>query len=403
MTARRYTSREPESPRPSPLLTRLVGQVAHQRTELARALAGRQDVPNVALGCWSIREVSEDLDVWFGLLTGDVAGPDVARRFRRRAHAYAGQGVHSEDVILLQHAAVGLLRTALTEVLQEFTMRADSDVREEAVCREAAAFTLRLFDDITQDALAVAATALAAGFRAARARPRADATQQAVESLVRAGREGAASLTLPGHVRRPLSWCLVATVPDASAEVLGRCREVNPYGLVSVVDGRVVCFSHTRPRVPEWGSGPACGVAAVVEGDTGRAARHALYAADLAARYGLDHVDAGRVLPLIGMLELDAARREDFLSACLGPLHTTERHRHLMDTLRAYLAHGLRATPAARSLYVHRHTFTYRLRCIQSLTGLDLDHPLHRLKAELALLLLPARPHGAAGAHRTAG
>lgn len=403
MTARPYTSREPESPRPSPLLVRLVGRIAGRHTELAAVLTMRQDLSEAAFGSRSTQEVSEDLEVWSGILAGDITGPDIERSFRRRAHAYARQGVHSEDVILLQHAAVGLLRTTLAERLQDFTAHADSDARDEAVCREAAAFTLRLFDDITRAALATAATALAAGFRAARARPRVDATQQAVESLVRAEREGAASLPLPGHVRRPLSWCAVTTVVDEPAGVLGRYREANPYGLASVVDGRVVCFSHTRPRVPETDPGPARGVAAVVDGDTGRAARHARYAADLAARYGLGHVEAGKVLPLIGMLELDASRREDFLSACLGPLHTTDRHRHLMDTLRAYLVHGLRATPAARSLYVHRHTFTYRLRCIQTLTGLDLDHPLHRLKAELALLLLPARPDGAAGAHRTAG
>lgn len=62
-------------------------------------------------------------------------------------------------------------------------------------------------------------------------------------------------------------------------------------------------------------------------------------------------------LPLIGAADQDPDNREEFLAACLGPLHTSDRHRHLPEPLRAYLVHGLRTTPAARSLYVHRHTF----------------------------------------------
>jgi PucR family transcriptional regulator, purine catabolism regulatory protein len=44
----------------------------------------------------------------------------------------------------------------------------------------------------------------------------------------------------------------------------------------------------------------------------------------------------------------------------------------LLDTLRAYLAHGCRPGPAAAELCVHRHTLTYRLDRVATLTGRDL-------------------------------
>jgi PucR family transcriptional regulator, purine catabolism regulatory protein len=59
----------------------------------------------------------------------------------------------------------------------------------------------------------------------------------------------------------------------------------------------------------------------------------------------------------------------------------------LLDTLRAYLAHGCRPGPAAEELCVHRHTLAYRLDRIRDLTGRDPRAGAHLLEFGLALEL----------------
>jgi PucR family transcriptional regulator, purine catabolism regulatory protein len=59
----------------------------------------------------------------------------------------------------------------------------------------------------------------------------------------------------------------------------------------------------------------------------------------------------------------------------------------LLDTLRAYLAHGCRPGPAAEELCVHRHTLAYRLDRIRDLTGRDPRSGDHLLEFGLALEL----------------
>jgi hypothetical protein len=205
---------------------------------------------------------------------------------------------------------------------------------------------------------------------------------------------GTGTVDLPAHVATPLRWCLASVQLTDTRPVLRRFRAANPRALAAVTGSRLICYSRDHPTVPE--GFPAHGLACV-DDDAALAARQAIASAGLAHHYGLDQVKAQQILPVIGSLEQDPARHEAFIDSCLGPLRTSDRHRHLLDTLRAYLAHGLRTTPAARSLYVHRHTFTYRLRSIRRLTGLDLAHPLHRLRAELALLLLSVQLGAEAG------
>ncbi|WP_176604535.1 PucR family transcriptional regulator, partial [Streptomyces lycii] len=188
----------------------------------------------------------------------------------------------------------------------------------------------------------------------------------------------------------------------AEEQSLQRFRAANPQALI-VTTGpgntsggsftaytAFTAFTHDHPAVPD-GLGP-CGIVPVEDGDTTRAARRAAIAAVLARHHGLGHLDTRQAGPLLAALDLTHQEREAFLTSCLGPLHNSARHRHLLETLEAYLAHNLCTTAAARSLYVHRHTFAYRMRSVRALTGLDPDRPYHRLRAELALLM--SRVHG---------
>lgn len=374
-----HTLHHAERLQTSPLLRAAAGAVQRRTHTLAGRLIEARAVPNAAAGHWKIHQVAADLNVWTASLTGEIARPDIERRFEERGREHAGRGVPLKDAILAQYAVFRLLRETVCAVVTEYAVDHE----------ETEAGAQRFFDDFTTDLLLVATAGIAAGYQAVHARP--PGTRYATEAL--AGQERrleqpTALSRLPAQQTIPLSWCLV-TVARPDADMLaGRLRTVNPRTLVSVVERRVLCLSPRHPRVPE--NFPPYGITQV-EDDIVRAARHGELAADMALRYGLDHVDARQVLPLIGTLEWETERREEYLSACLGSLHTSERHRHLMDTLSVYLSHGLRTASAARSLYVHRHTLTYRLRSIHSLTGLDLDHPLHRLRAELALLLLPVR------------
>lgn len=79
----------------------------------------------------------------------------------------------------------------------------------------------------------------------------------------------------------------------------------------------------------------------------------------------------------------------DFVGQVLGPVlaHDARESTHLLDTLRAYLAHGCRPGPAAAELCVHRHTLTYRLDRIRELTGRDPRGGDHLLEYGLALEL----------------
>ncbi|MGW0310708.1 PucR family transcriptional regulator [Streptomyces flavidovirens] len=165
---------------------------------------------------------------------------------------------------------------------------------------------------------------------------------------------------------------------------LQKFRALNPQALVAVTGTNVTAFTQERPKMPEL-FGPY-GLVLIEDGDTMRAARRAALAAVIARHYGV-RVDTSQALPLIAALDMAPDERETFVTSCLGPLYTNLRHRYLLETLGTYLAHNLCVTAAARSLYVHRHTLTYRLRSIESLAGIDLSNPFDRMRAELALIL----------------
>jgi PucR family transcriptional regulator, purine catabolism regulatory protein len=108
-------------------------------------------------------------------------------------------------------------------------------------------------------------------------------------------------------------------------------------------------------------------------------------------------LDAGgpvRDVDQLGLPGLLAGMRDelgagDFVTSVLGPVlaQDGEEGGPLLDTLRAYLAHGCRPGPAAEELCVHRHTLAYRLDRIRDLTGRDPRAGEHLLEFGLALEL----------------
>jgi PucR family transcriptional regulator, purine catabolism regulatory protein len=108
-------------------------------------------------------------------------------------------------------------------------------------------------------------------------------------------------------------------------------------------------------------------------------------------------LDAGptvRDVNQLGLPGLLAGMRDelgtgDFVTGVLGPvlLQTGDEDGPLLETLRAYLAHGCRPGPAAEELCVHRHTLAYRLDRIRDLTGRDPRAGEHLLEFGLALEL----------------
>jgi hypothetical protein len=378
--------------RDSPARTRAVRRLQRDTSVLARQMLDGPHLPASA-GHLAVRDVAEDVALWLSVLAGDVTGADVAYRFRRRGRTHSARHVPLEDAVLLQHVCARLIDEA---VAADISWRRDKARDPGAGGHEAAGREIGVAQGEFTRILATATAAVAAGYRDARLELAAptDEIEEKVKTLSGGGSHGAGAVELPAHIATPLRWCLASVRLADARPALRRFRAANPHSLAAVTDSRVICYSRERPTVPE--GFPAHGLAGVGD-DAACAARHAIASAGLAHHYGLDHVKAQQILPVIGVLEQDPARHEAFIDSCLGPLRTSDRHRHLLDTLRAYLAHGLRTTPAARSLYVHRHTFAYRLRSIRRLTGLDLAHPLHRLRAELALLLLSVQLGAEAG------
>lgn len=88
------------------------------------------------------------------------------------------------------------------------------------------------------------------------------------------------------------------------------------------------------------------------------------------------------LLTMQGTTELGA-----FYEETLGRLLESDRRGsgELMRTLEAYFAGRASPTEAAERLHVHRNTLLYRLRRIQTITGLDLEDPETRLALHLAL------------------
>lgn len=80
-----------------------------------------------------------------------------------------------------------------------------------------------------------------------------------------------------------------------------------------------------------------------------------------------------------------------FCKELLAPLikADTESCTDLIHTLRLYIENGASIKKTAQSLFIHENTLRYRLKKIESITGLDLRNPSHRFKLALALHIFP--------------
>lgn len=292
--------------------------------------------------------VDDDFDAWLAAVAGRLGEPEIRARFCARAAALRAAGLPCEDALLRQHVCAGAFVGALSEPGEH-----------------------QPAGRVVLHTLGVATTAIVRQYRDEHAPHAQDMAPETDESPAAAPR-----------------WCLAATrVGRDGNEALRTFRAANPQALIAVTGAHLTAFTTERPRATEV-FGPH-GLVYVDDGQTVRAARRAALAAVVARHYGVP-VDTERALPLIAALDMPAEQREAFVTSCLGVLHTSARHRHLLETLSVYLAHNLCVSAAARALYVHRHTMAYRLQAIGELTGLELSSPFDRMRAELALVLSQA-------------
>jgi PucR C-terminal helix-turn-helix domain/GGDEF-like domain len=92
----------------------------------------------------------------------------------------------------------------------------------------------------------------------------------------------------------------------------------------------------------------------------------------------------------------DLAELRSFAAEILGQLGGQERQRgtELLTTLACYFRENSSPQRTARSLHVHPNTVAYRIRRIQEITGLQLDHYRDRLMAQVALEIIDAMGSG---------
>jgi hypothetical protein len=219
--------------------------------------------------------------------------------------------------------------------------------------------------------------------------------------------DGAALQALRAHLLDELASRIERVVPGAVAiirpdEVVALAPEPPARGLrpghPTIADRLAREFDHadsTSAGSAGVSNGMAVGVSSRCYSllDLGRTYRQTRLAIELAQRLGrsgrvvdCDQLGAYRLLLQLG--EVDELR--SFANEVLGPLiaHDRNHKAELLRTLGAFLDHHGRALPAARALYVHVNTVSYRLRRIEALSGLDLSDPDDRLVAHVALKIV---------------
>lgn len=112
--------------------------------------------------------------------------------------------------------------------------------------------------------------------------------------------------------------------------------------------------------------------------------------ASVAVRMGSSRVNPVDALGVNGLV---AGLREELggtelVNVVLGPLADDEKNAGLLETLRLYLANACRSGPTSTGLKIHRHTLTYRLDRITTLTGMDPRMGENLLAFALAVELL---------------
>jgi hypothetical protein len=256
----------------------------------------------------------------------------------------------------------------------------------------------------------VAFSAAAVYARAAEARGAWDARLEAllVDALVRGEADDAlasrvTALGWQGHQRvvavvgqRPVGGAEQAIVDlRRTARALADDALVGQQGeRALVVLGAEDPLAAASALAPRFGPGPVV-VGPVVDGlsAAGRSARAALSA--LTAARGWPEaprpVPADDLLPE-RVLAGDATARRALVDRVHAPLATAAPV--LLETLRAYLAHGRALEATARALFVHPNTVRYRLRRVAETTGWDATAPREAFVLQVALAVgaLAERP-----------
>jgi hypothetical protein len=172
----------------------------------------------------------------------------------------------------------------------------------------------------------------------------------------------------------------------------------NGYGsLLATLDGDVCGVVTRRPRIDSQGI-----VGLGEEADLTRVSASfelANRALETAIAFGYDGVVTMEDLSLRPAIMSEGHLGETLVHRYLDPLHQLgEFGTTLEETVREYMAHGMRIDESAKALYVHPNTLRHRLDRFQQLTGADLRNTQHVLEVWWALerRSLEAR---AAGAH----
>ena len=107
-------------------------------------------------------------------------------------------------------------------------------------------------------------------------------------------------------------------------------------------------------------------------------------------------LDVDELLVYQVLAATDAAARTAVVRDVLGPVLTQPNgtSRRLLATLESLHWNDGSAKAAGRSLGIHVKTVHNRLRRVEQLTGLNLDHPPDRLRLDVALYLLRAHEVG---------
>lgn len=100
-------------------------------------------------------------------------------------------------------------------------------------------------------------------------------------------------------------------------------------------------------------------------------------------------LDVGSHLLLLDLVDPEVLRA--FRESVLGPIERwdAERGTDLVETVRAFLAHGGRWRETAGLLHVHHNTLRHRLARVEALTGRDLNLTADRVDLHLALATPP--------------
>jgi Sugar diacid utilization regulator len=89
------------------------------------------------------------------------------------------------------------------------------------------------------------------------------------------------------------------------------------------------------------------------------------------------------------LMELEGPKLKTYYQETMGELagydkkHGTE----LIKTLAVYLQENGNAIKSAKKLFIHKNTLTYRIKCIQEITGRDLDSMYNRVALYIGLLI----------------